>query len=280
MVTGRSPRVVEQGDLAERLGVARRRPASREPSRGPGRGRRAGRRPTRRAAARSARRAAPCRRRRARTGRPSRTRRGARASGSRRRRRHRARRAAATSPRQSGQGEVTALGDRLLGSVAVVAAVDVGGRDGDEVGERDRLAGRRRALAGELEERRRHPGRTEQVDLDRAVERRVEADGGGASGRRCRSVARSRPPLGSRPRPSVADVARDRGEPAGDLVVEAVAELGAQAVEAVVAEDLAAGPLGGALAPARADEQRRSRSRGRTAAAARRARCRGNRSPR
>jgi hypothetical protein len=95
---------------------------------------------------------------------------------------------------------------------------------------------------------------TEEVHLDRAVERRVEGDRGGrvdddvAAGQRGPALVVEAEAVG-------ADVAGDRGDPPGDLVVEPVAQLPAQPVEGVVAEDLAPGPLGDARALARADQQ-------------------------
>jgi hypothetical protein len=109
-------------------------------------------------------------------------------------------------------------------------------------------------VGAQLVERLDDAGRPQQVDLDRAVERRVEGDGGGrvdddvAAGQGGPSLVVEAEPVG-------ADVAGDRRDPPGHLVVEPVAELPAQRVEGVVAEDLALGPLGDARPLARADEQ-------------------------
>ena len=96
--------------------------------------------------------------------------------------------------------------------------------------------------------------RAEQVDLDGAVEGGVEAHRRGGSGRRCRSSASARRPSSSRPSPSSPTSPAIVVQPPGDLLVEAVAELAAQPVEAVVAEDLARGALGRRWPSARADE--------------------------
>ena len=55
--------------------------------------------------------------------------------------------------------------------------------------------------------------------------------------------------------PVGADVTGDRGDATGDLVVERVAELGAQVVEGVVADDLLLHPLVRGRAPAGTDHE-------------------------
>ena len=107
----------------------------------------------------------------------------------------------------------------------------------------------------------RHPGRTEEVDLDGVVEGGVEADGGG---RVHDDVARgerrpARP--SSSPSPSVDTSPATACRRPADRVVEAVAQLGAQSVEAVVAQDLARHPArrrrcGGPAGPGRTPRRR------------------------
>ncbi len=132
-----------------------------------------------------------------------------------------------------------------LGRPAPPAAGHVGGRDGDEMGEG---AGRVQAVEGGG-----HPDRPEQVDLHRRVEGRVEAHGGGrvdhdrAGGQQLFAGAVQAEPVD-------ADVAGHDVDPAVHLGREAVPELGAEPVEAVVPEDLAAHPVGRAP-PSRADQQ-------------------------
>ena len=157
----------------------------------------------------------------------------------------RARRAACDLGPPVDLGDELGGGDELLGGIAFVAAVHVGGGDGDEMGQ-----GRQRHLAC-AHARGQAPlkvsatrVRAEQVHLDGAVQGRVE-------GHRRRRVDHDvtgrradRGPASSRPSPSLPDVAGDRVEPAGDHVVEAPAELAAEPVEAVVAQDLAPSALG------------------------------------
>jgi hypothetical protein len=121
--------------------------------------------------------------------------------------------------------------DELLEGVAFVAAVDIGRRHGDEVGERAVMF--RACLPDGLGD----AARTEQVHLDGTVEGGVEADG-------CSRVdddvaAGEHFPAGLVEVETVSPhVAGDRHEPPLDLGLEAFAELGPQAVEAVVAQDL------------------------------------------
>ena len=96
--------------------------------------------------------------------------------------------------------------------------------------------------------------RTEQVHFDGGVEGRVEADGG----------RRVHDNVGRREQAAVfvveaetvdGDIAADDAHTPLGLSVEALAQLGAQPVEAVVAKDLAAGPVGGRRPSPRPDEE-------------------------
>jgi hypothetical protein len=100
----------------------------------------------------------------------------------------------------------------------------------------------------------RHAGRAEEVDLDGGVEGRVEADGGGRVHRGSARVQQG-PAFVVEAEAVDADVARDGDDAAADLLVEAVAPHLAQAVEAVVAQDLPAHPVGGGGAAPRAHQQ-------------------------
>ena len=173
---------------------------------------------------------------------PWRTRPGARAAGTRRR----CRRAGGGPPSTSVapvdlDAERVAV-EQLLAGLALVGAGHVRGRHREEV---DRpgpaLSAAASSRAGH--DGRGHPGRPEQVDLDGGVERGVEADRGGRVHDDVALATGAASPSSSSPSPSVADVAGHGGDPGGHLVVEAVPELCAQAVEAVVLEDLPGGPL-------------------------------------
>ena len=135
-------------------------------------------------------------------------------------------------------------GDRLLRSRTAAVAGHVARADRDQV--------RRRA---ELGHRLGDAHRAHQVDLDRAVERRVERHGRGrvdhhvGLGQRGPSVVVEAEPVG-------ADVAADRPDPRRHLGEAVGSELAAQPVEAVVAQHLALqAPLGGGAATV-ADQQR------------------------
>ena len=134
-------------------------------------------------------------------------------------------------------------------------------------------------LGGELFQGLGDPRRTEQVDLDGAVQGSVEGDGGG---RVDHDVARAQqgPSRLVEGEPVASDVAGDRVEAPGDHVIEARTELGPEAIEAVVAQDLAPGALDGSLALARADEYDDLAFGHASAASARRAPFRGNPWPR
>ena len=99
-----------------------------------------------------------------------------------------------------------------------------------------------------------HPEGPDQVDLDGGVEGGVEAhpgrgvDDGGAGGEQG-------PALVVEAEPVDRHVARDHRDPPGHLGVEAVAQLGPQAAEGVVAEDLPLGPGGRGRPPPAPDEQ-------------------------
>ena len=109
-------------------------------------------------------------------------------------------------------------------------------------------------LGGELSQGVGHPQRAEQVHLDGAVQGRVE-------GHRRRSVnhdvagAEQASPDLVEGEPVSSHVRGNRANAPGDHLLEAPAELGAQAVEAVVAENLAPGALRGSLVLAGAHEQ-------------------------
>jgi hypothetical protein len=135
------------------------------------------------------------------------------------------------------------LADELLGGVAAAVAGDVAGGHGHEVRGDAQLA----AEFGQS-------GGAEQVDLHGQVERGVERHRGGRVDDHLRG-GELRPTVGIEAQAVGADVAGDRGHPAGDHLVEAAAELGPQPVERVVLEDLLAGTLGGGGATAAADQQ-------------------------
>ena len=69
-----------------------------------------------------------------------------------------------------GLGEPAARGYELLGRIALVSTVDIGGGDGDEMGEAGAV------LGAERSQRLGHPRRAEQVDRHGAVEGSIEAD--------------------------------------------------------------------------------------------------------
>jgi hypothetical protein len=100
------------------------------------------------------------------------------------------------------------------------------------------------------------PGRAEEVDFDGAVEGRVEGDGGG---RVEHDVARRQHrPVGLVEAEAVgADVAGDHLQAPGHELVEGLgpADLGPEAVEGVVADDLALDALGRRRPPAGPHEQ-------------------------
>jgi hypothetical protein len=105
-------------------------------------------------------------------------------------------------------------------------------------------------------------GRAEQVDLDGGVE-------GGVEGDRRRGVDDD--VAGGDERPAVvveaeavgAHVAGDGGDPAVHRGLEVVAPDLPEAVEGIVAEDLAVGPAGGVRAPPGADQEDELAARGR-----------------
>ena len=115
-------------------------------------------------------------------------------------------------------------GDELLGRIALVSAVHVGGGDGDEMRQRRRApsrAARSAASSAKVSATRDGP---EQVHLDGAVQRGVE-------GHRRRTVdhdvagRQQVPPVLVEAETVAPDVSGDRVQPAGDLVVEPLAEL-------------------------------------------------------
>ena len=123
------------------------------------------------------------------------------------------------------------VGQERLGGVAPTGPRDVGGRDRDQVGS-----------APGLGHGQRHAGRTEEVHLDGAVDRGVEADRGG---RVDDHIGRGEGgPAGVvQAEPVDADVCRDGAQPVGDDGVEVGAPLVPQAIEAVVPDDLAPEPV-------------------------------------
>ena len=110
------------------------------------------------------------------------------------------------------------------------------------------------------------PDRAEKVDLHGGVQRRVEADGGG---RVDHDLAGSQQLLAGAVEAEAVDahVPCHDEDPAVHLGREAVAEVGAEPVEAVVPQDFAAHPVDGAPA-SRAGPAAPPRSRGRSAAGA------------
>jgi hypothetical protein len=99
-----------------------------------------------------------------------------------------------------------------------------------------------------------HPPRAQQVDLDGGVERRVEADGGGRVDYHV-AAGQFGPPAVVQAQPVGGHVARHHRDPPGDLVVEPVAQLAPQPLEAVVAEHLPAHPFGCRRPPPGPDQQ-------------------------
>ena len=99
------------------------------------------------------------------------------------------------------------------------------------------------------------PGRTEQVDLDRTVERGVEAHGGGRVDDDV-AVGQGRPALIIETEAVGGHVALDHRDPFVDRGPELVfAQLRDQAVEGIVAEDLPPGPLRRCGSPSRPNQQ-------------------------
>ena len=97
------------------------------------------------------------------------------------------------------------------------------------------------------------PGRAEQVDLDRLGQGGVEGDGGGGVDDHV-AGGQGGPALVIEPQPVLPDVARHGPDPAGHLGGESIAQLGPQAVEAVVLDHLAGQP-GGGIGPAARSNQ-------------------------
>ncbi len=100
----------------------------------------------------------------------------------------------------------------------------------------------------------RHPGRPEEVHLDRCVEWRVEAHG-------CRGV-HDDAAFGEAPEtvlvevePVLTDVTGDGGDPRRDLGVEAVPAFGPEPIEAVVPQDLPGRTLQRGCAATRSDQE-------------------------
>ena len=140
--------------------------------------------------------------------------------------------------------EERAVVHRDLGGCTAAVAGDVAG-------------GHRHQVGRDLErlQRLHDPRRAEEVHLDGRVERRVERHGrGGVDDDGARGQGLAAGVVEGEPIRS--DVARDRGDPLGNHRGEAVlAELLAQAVEGVVAEDLPLGALLDGGAAAGPDEQ-------------------------
>ena len=165
--------------------------------------------------------------------------------------------------------EERALVDQLFGGRPSPVPGHVAGGDGDEVRGDAEVVQRRSDAAG-----------SEEVHLHRTVERGVEAHRGGGVDD---GVARGerRPSVVVEAQPVAADVAGHRGDPSRRHLGEAVlAELGSQAVEGVVLQDLAGDALLHASSACPAGRAGRSRSRGPRAAGARAGSCRGSRSSR
>ena len=165
----------------------------------------------------------------------------------------RARRAAVRPRRASSIFETNfERGDQLLGGVAFVPAVHVGGRDGDEVGELECLVAGS-SHAGEGSQGLGDADRSEQVHLDSTVQRSIEGDRGSGVDH---DVADPRvvPPVSSRPRPSRATSPAMVRSRRSITASKSSPSSRPEPVEAVVAQDLAPGPLGWALSLARADE--------------------------
>ncbi len=140
--------------------------------------------------------------------------------------------------------EERAVVHRLLGRRAPAVAGHVAGRHRHQVG-----------THAQLVEREGHARGPEQVDLDRGVERRVERHRRGRVDHDVASRQR-RPPRVVEPEAVGAHVAGDDRHPALHHLVEGGrAQLVAQAVEGVVAEDLAPRPLEHRRALPRAHQQ-------------------------
>ncbi len=108
-------------------------------------------------------------------------------------------------------------------------------------------------LGRELVQRLGNSRRTEQVHLDGTVQGRVERDRCGAVDHDVAGGEEFAPCLVER-EAVASDVAGNRMQAAGDLVVEPIAELAAESVETVVAEDLAPRSLGRSVALPGADD--------------------------
>ena len=99
-----------------------------------------------------------------------------------------------------------------------------------------------------------HPHRAQKVDLDGRVQGRLEADGGGRVHHDVRGGEQA-PVLFVEPQAVDGNVTADDAHPALHLGVEVPAQLLTEAVEAVVAEDLAPGSLGGRCTPPGPNQQ-------------------------
>ena len=99
-----------------------------------------------------------------------------------------------------------------------------------------------------------HPGRPQEVDLHGRVQGGVEADRGGRVDHHV-AAGQGVEPGGVQTEPVGGHVAGHRAHPGVHLVVEPVAQLLTQAVEAVVLQDLLGRPLTGRGPPAGADQQ-------------------------
>ena len=125
-----------------------------------------------------------------------------------------------------------------------MGARDVRGRHRDHVGGRAGLGD-----GGS------HTGRSEEVDLDGLRQGSIEGNGGG----RVDDHVRGRQGGATfvvEPEPVAADIAGDGADPACHLRVEVVAQLGAQAVEAVVLDHLSGEPGGRVRSAPRSYEDR------------------------
>ena len=134
------------------------------------------------------------------------------------------------------------LAEQLLLGLALVRARHVSGRHGDQVGGRPDLV----HGGGD-------PRGAEQVDLDGLGQRGVEGDRGGRVDDDAR-LGEGGAAFVVESEPLLPHVSGDGADPLGDLVVEAVAQLVAQAVEAVVLDDLAGQP-GRCVGPAAGPHQ-------------------------
>ena len=154
----------------------------------------------------------------------------------------RCRRAAATSVRQSTSTREAVAVEQLLSGLALVGPGHVGGGDREEV---DRTGAA--LLGGQLpglHHGRGHPRRAEQVDLDGGVERGVEADGA-AEWIDDVALGQQLHPSSSRPSPSVATSPATADTREATSASKRSPSSLAEAVEAVVLQDLLGGPLHG-----------------------------------